>query len=350
MRVAAVLSRGAAPSEMVDAELDDPRSDEVIVRIEAAGVCHTDLVTRQGLGERPAVLGHEGCGIVEHLGPAATGLAAGDRVVVSFASCGGCAQCRAGLPGYCAWATALNGSGRRIDSSPTIRVRGEPVFASFFGQSSFATAALTAARSCVPVGDIPPEVAAPLGCGFLTGAGAVLKVLRPRHGDRLLVLGAGAVGSAAALTALSEDVEVVVAEPVRARRALLERCGAAAVVSLDEPMPPVTHVLDTTGRPELIVRALALLQPCGVLVLVGLGPAEVSLDLRSLMMRGLRIRGCVEGDADPAALIPHLIQRYRRGRLPLDRLVTTYPLADLDRAVADQRSGLTTKPVLLPGG
>ncbi|WP_217139959.1 alcohol dehydrogenase catalytic domain-containing protein [Streptomyces sp. AC627_RSS907] len=350
MRVSAVLSRGAAPSELVDAELDDPRSDEVIVRIEAVGVCHTDLVTRQRLGERPAVLGHEGCGTVEHLGSAVTGLAVGDRVVVSFASCGGCDQCRAGLPGYCAWATALNGSGRRLDGSPTIRVRGEPVFGSFFGQSSFATAALADARSCVPVGDVSPEVVAPLGCGFLTGAGAVLNVLRPRHGDRLLVIGGGGVGSVAALTALSEGVEVVVAEPVLARRTLPERCGATVVASLDEPMPSVTHVLDTTGRPESIARALALLQPCGVLALVGLGPAEVSLDVWALMTRGLRIRGCVEGDADPALLIPDLIRRYQRGLLPLDRLVTTYPLADLDRAVADQRAGLTTKPVLLPGG
>ncbi|MFH8221989.1 alcohol dehydrogenase catalytic domain-containing protein [Streptomyces sp. NPDC018057] len=349
MRVSAVLSRGTAPSELVDAELDDPRSDEVVVRIEAVGVCHTDLVARQRLGGRPAVLGHEGCGTVERLGSAAKGLAVGQRVVITFASCGGCARCKGGLPGYCAWAAALNGSGRRLDGSPTIRVRGEPVHGSFFGQSSFATAALAGVRSCVPVGDVPPEVAAPLGCGFLTGAGAVLNVLRPRHGDRLLVIGAGGVGAAAALTALSEGVEVVVAEPRPSRRVLLERCGAGAVAAVDEPMPSVTHVLDTTGRPESIARALALLQPCGALALVGLGPAEVSLDVRSMMLRGLRVHGCVEGDADPAVLVPQLIRRHRCGLLPLDRLVTTYPLAALDRAVADQRAGLTTKPVLVPG-
>ncbi|MFC8728886.1 MULTISPECIES: alcohol dehydrogenase catalytic domain-containing protein [Streptomyces] len=320
----------------------------MIVRIEATGVCHTDLVTRQRLGDSPAVLGHEGCGTVERLGSAVTELAVGERVVVSFASCGGCAHCRAGVPGYCAWATALNGAGRRLDGSPTIRVAGEPVFGSFFGQSSFATAALTSARSCVPVGDVPPEVAAPLGCGFLTGAGAVLNVLRPGQDDRLLVIGSGGVGSAAALTALSEGVEVVVAEPQPARRKLAEQAGAAVVASLDETVQPVTHVLDTTGRPEAIAHALTLLKPCGVLALVGLGAAKVPIDVQSMVMRGLRIRGCVEGDADPAVLVPDLIQRYRHGRLPLDRLVTTYPLAELDRAVADQRSGLTTKPVLVP--
>ncbi|WP_328551327.1 alcohol dehydrogenase catalytic domain-containing protein [Streptomyces sp. NBC_00358] len=348
MRISALLSHGSAPSELVEAELDDPRADEVIVRIEAVGVCHTDLVTRDRLGRRPAVLGHEGCGTVEHLGSAVDDLAVGDRVVISFASCGGCGQCRGGHPAYCAWSQALNGSGRRLDRSPTIRVGSEPVFGAFFGQSSFATAALTPAGSCVPVGDAPPEVVAPLGCGFLTGAGAVLNVLRPRPGDRLLVVGAGGVGAAAALTALSEGVEVVVAEPVAARRALCASCGATAVASLDEPVPAVTHALDTTGRPESIARALALLQPGGVLALAGLGPAEVALDVRSLMLRGLQVRGCVEGDAEPSALIPELVRRYRDGLLPLDRLVTTYALGDFDRAVADQQAGLTLKPVLLP--
>ncbi|OIJ66006.1 alcohol dehydrogenase catalytic domain-containing protein [Streptomyces mangrovisoli] len=348
MRISALLSHGPAPSELVEAELDEPRADEVIVRIEAVGVCHTDLVTRENLGARRAVLGHEGCGTVERLGSAVDRLTVGDRVVIAFASCGRCGQCRGGHPAYCAWAGALNGSGRRLDRSSTIRVGSEPVFGAFFGQSSFATAALTPAGSCVPVGDAPPEVVAPLGCGFLTGAGAVLNVLRPRPGDRLLVVGAGGVGAAAVLTALSEGVEAVVAEPVAARRALCAGFGATAVASLDEPIPPVTHALDTTGRPESIARALTLLRPRGALALTGLGPAETTLDIRSLMLRGLQLRGCVEGDAEPSVLIPELVRRHRQGRLPLDRLVTTYALGDFDRAVADQRAGLTLKPVLVP--
>ncbi len=348
MKISALLSRGSAPGELVDAELDEPRPDEVVVRIEAVGVCHTDLATRSTLGNRPAVLGHEGCGIVERVGSSVTSLRTGERVVISYASCGSCDQCRGGHPAYCGWATALNASGRRLDGSPTIRIGGEPVYGAFFGQSSFATAAVADARSCVPVVDVPPEVAAPFGCGFLTGAGAVLNVLRPGPGDRLLVIGAGGVGSAAMLTALSEDVEVVVAEPVAARRELAVRCGASAVASLDDPLPPVTHALDTTGRPELIGRALTLLRPRGELALVGLGPAEVALDVRTLLLRGLVVRGCVEGDAEPSVLVPELLQRHRQGRLPVDRLVTTYALGDFDRAVADQRAGLVVKPVLLP--
>ncbi|GAA2301022.1 NAD(P)-dependent alcohol dehydrogenase [Streptomyces kunmingensis] len=343
-----LLSRGPGDSEIVEAELDDPRPHEVIVRIEAVGVCHTDLVTRKALGERPAVLGHEGCGVVERSGTAVDTLGVGDRVVISFASCGSCEQCRARHPAYCDRATALNGSGRRPDGSPTIRVGGSPVFGAYFGQSSFATAALADARSCVPVGDVPPEVAAPLGCGFLTGAGAVLNVLRPGPGDRLLVVGAGAVGTAAVLTALSEGAEVVVAEPVAARRALAVRCGASAVASLDDPLAPVTHALDTTGRPEVPARALALLRPRGTLAVVGLGPATAAIDVRDLMLRGLQLRGCVEGDAEPTLHIPELMRRHAQGRLPLDELVTTYALDEFEQAVADQRSGRTLKPVLLP--
>ncbi|WP_419999203.1 alcohol dehydrogenase catalytic domain-containing protein [Streptomyces boninensis] len=343
-----LLSRGSGSWEIAEAELDAPRPHEVIVRIEAVGVCHTDLVTRKALGDRPAVLGHEGCGVVERTGAEAGPLAAGDRVVISFASCGRCGQCAAGHPAYCERATALNGSGRRPDGSPTIRVGGEPVYGAYFGQSSFATAALADARSCVPVGDLRPELAAPLGCGFLTGAGAVLNTLRPGPGDRLLVVGAGAVGTAAVLTALSEGVEVVVAEPVAARRKLAVRHGATAVASLDAPIPPPTHALDTTGHPEPITRTLALLRPRGVLAVVGLGPATAELGIRDLMLRGLQLRGCVEGDAEPSLLIPQLISRYEQGHLPLDDLVTTYPLAAFDQAIADHHAGLTLKPVLLP--
>ncbi|MFM9372786.1 alcohol dehydrogenase catalytic domain-containing protein [Streptomyces sp. Da 82-17] len=354
MRASVLLSRGPdRPSELVDAELDGPRPDEVIVRIEAVGVCHTDLVTRAALGDRPAVLGHEGCGTVARAGTQVDTVRVGDRVVISFASCGRCEQCRAGHPAYCALATVLNASGRRVDGSPTLRLRQQepgrlPLYAAHFGQSSFASAALADARACVPVGDVPPEAAAPLGCGFLTGAGAVLNILRPGPGDRLLVVGAGAVGSAAVLTALSEGVEVVVAEPVAARRQLAVRHGALAVQSLDAPMPSGTHALDTTGRPETLTRTLALLQPRGILAVVGLGPRTVGVDVRELMLRGLQLRGCVEGDADPRLLVPELVRRREQGRLPLDALVTPYPLADFDRAVADQRTGRVLKPVLLP--
>ncbi|MGH1565223.1 alcohol dehydrogenase catalytic domain-containing protein [Mumia sp. DW29H23] len=346
-----LLHQGDGPATLVDASLDDLRPDEVLVRIEATGLCHTDLVTLAGLRGAPAVLGHEGCGRVERIGSAVTGLAAGDRVVISFRYCGRCSQCSAGHPAYCEQATQLNSSGRRPDGTPTITVDGEPVFASFFGQSSFASHAIAPAQSCVRIpADVPAHVAAPLGCGFLTGAGAVLNTLAPHEGDRLLVVGGGGVGAAAAATAIAVGVEVVVVDPLKQRRALAESLGAAAYASLDDPIPPVTHALDTTGRADVIAATLTTLSPRGILALVGLGKARGEIDLRDVMLRGLQLRGCVEGDAEPAVIVPVLVELYRGGRLPLDRLVARFGLDAFDAAVKAQRDGHAAKVVLVPPG
>lgn len=345
-----LLTRGAdAPAELVAARLDALRDDEVLVRVEAVGLCHTDLATRAALGSTPAVLGHEGCGIVEQVGAGVSSVQVGERAVLSFRSCGACERCLGGAPAYCEQAQRLNNAGRRPDGSATITVDGYPVFASFFGQSSFASHALAAASACVPVGEVAPEVAAPLGCGFLTGAGAVLNVLRPEPGDRLLVVGAGGVGAAAVLAARSEGVEVVVVEPLASRRDLAASFGAKTHESLDELSGPgISHALDTSGRPVVVDRVLGLLDPLGTLAVVGLGQARAEIDVRRLMLRGLSLRGCVEGDAVPGLLIPELLRRHAAGTLPLDRLVTTFPLAEWDAAVAEQRAGRVLKPVLLP--
>ncbi|MER7559290.1 alcohol dehydrogenase catalytic domain-containing protein [Nocardioides sp. NPDC126508] len=345
-----LLTRGDdTPAELVAARLDAPRDDEVLVRIEAVGLCHTDLATRAALGTTPAVLGHEGCGIVEQVGSAVSEVRVGERVVLSFRSCGSCERCLDGAPAYCDQAQRLNNAGRRPDGSATVTVDGHPVFASFFGQSSFASHALVAAGACVPVGEAAPEVAAPLGCGFLTGAGAVLNVLRPGAGDRLLVVGAGGVGAAAVLAARSEGVEVIVVEPLASRREMVGSFGAKACASFDELADPgISHALDTSGRPEVVDRVLGLLDPLGTLAVVGLGQARAEIDVRRLMLRGLTLRGCVEGDAVPRELIPELLRRHAAGTLPLDRLVTTFPLAEWDAAVAEQRAGRVLKPVLLP--
>ncbi len=351
MRTTVLLHRGDGAPSLVEAQLADPQPDEVLVRVEATGLCHTDLVTLAGLRGAPAVLGHEGCGTVERVGEAVTDLAPGDRVVMSFRSCGQCDQCTGGHPAYCLQASRLNSSGRRPDGTATLTVDGEPVFASFFGQSSFASHVLAAASACVPIpADLPAPVAAPLGCGFLTGAGAVLHTLAPERGDRLLVVGAGGVGAAATATALALGVEVVVADPLEPRRTLAHDLGATAYAHLDEPLPPVTHALDTTGRAEVIAAALKKLRPRGILALVGLGSARGEIDLRDVMLRGLQVRGCVEGDASPRVLIPQLVAMHRAGLLPWERLVTTFDLDAFDAAVKAQRDGVAAKVVLVPPG
>ncbi|KAA1425157.1 alcohol dehydrogenase catalytic domain-containing protein [Mumia zhuanghuii] len=349
MRTTVLLHRSDEPAALVDAELDALRPDEVLVRVEATGLCHTDLVTLAGLRGAPAVLGHEGCGLVERVGEAVTDLVPGDRVVISFRFCGRCAQCDAGHPAYCEHAAHLNSSGRRPDGTPTVTVDGQPVFASFFGQSSFASHAIAPAQSCVRVAaDVPAHVAAPLGCGFLTGAGAVLNTLAPTAGDRLLVVGAGGVGAAAAATALAVGVEVVVIDPMEQRRALAQSLGATAYAGLEDQLPSITHALDTTGRADVIAATLKRLSPRGVLALVGLGKVLGEIDLRDVMLRGLQLRGCVEGDAVPAVTIPRLVALYREGLLPLDRLVATFTLDEFDAALKAQRDGVAAKVVLLP--
>lgn len=353
MNLAVLLSRGPdAPTALVPAELDGPRADEVVVRIEAVGVCHTDLVTRAALREIPAVLGHEGCGEIVEVGADVTDLEVGDRVVLSFRFCGVCERCRSGHPAYCEGAAALNHAGRRVDGSATLSVGGEPVFASFFGQSSFATHAVAAASACVrltgALAGVPAQVAAPLGCGFLTGAGAVLNVLGCGAGDRLLVVGAGSVGAAALLAARSEGAEVVVVDPLAERRDLAASLGAKTAADLAAAGDGFSHALDTTGRPDVVAATLRTLAPLGVLAVVGLGRPLAEIDVRDVMMRGLQLRGCIEGDAVPRELIPELLRRYQAGDLPLDRLVSTYPLDRLDAAVEDQRAGRVLKAVLVP--
>ncbi|MBN7457269.1 alcohol dehydrogenase catalytic domain-containing protein, partial [Mycobacteroides abscessus] len=208
MKVTAALSASpAAPFTLQELELDEPRSDEVLVKIHATGLCHTDLTFKSQV-PIPAVLGHEGAGIVTAVGEAVSGISPGDHVVLSYRSCGSCRSCAAGERAYCSRSMRLNSAGIRADGSPTLSNNGTPVYGSFFGQSSFAQYALTGADNTVVVDpSIDLAVAAPLGCGFQTGAGAVLNVLSPEPDSRLVVFGAGGVGLAAVMAAKAQGVE-----------------------------------------------------------------------------------------------------------------------------------------------
>lgn len=347
-QVHAVVSGG--PDRVLrwrEAELDEPQAGEVLVRVEAAGMCHTDLVTLTGLGDRPAVLGHEGCGIVVAVGAGVSAPIVGDRVVMTYAACEVCDRCRTGRRAYCRSSRRLNASGTRSDGSRPVRVDGEPVFSAFFGQSSWSDHAVVRAASCVVVGDVDPAVAAPLGCGFLTGAGAVVELLRPAAGDRVVVVGGGAVGLAAALVAQQDGAEVTVVDIDPARRAVAAGLGLAVGISLGDVPDDPSQALDTTGRPEVVAEALRRLDSCGVLVTVGLGPPRGEIDLADLLHGGKTLRGCIEGDGDPHVLIPAILERQRQG-LGLDRLVTTYPMARAATALEDHRAARVVKPVLLP--
>lgn len=294
------------PFVLADVEVDDPAPGEILVRIEASGICHTDLVNRvAGTTDRPVLLGHEGAGVVETIGPEVTSVRPGDRVVLTFRHCGACPNCEAGRPAYCRKAARLNNFGARADGSARVTVAGRVVLDGFFGQSSLAGYALTHADNTVVVDpDTDPVIAAPLGCGFQTGAGAVLNVLRPRPDSALVVFGAGAVGLAGVLAARAVDVATVLADAVAALAA-----GGAAVA-------------------------------------VGLGTGVPDIDIRDLVMRGKSVHGCLEGDSIPATFIPYLLELHAGGRFPIERLVTAFPYRDVNAALQQQHSGEVIKPVL----
>jgi aryl-alcohol dehydrogenase len=345
--------------------LDSPRDDEIIVRIAGVGLCHTDIVAQMGAFAfgKPVVLGHEGAGTVEKVGAAVTDFAPGDRVAISFRSCGACTQCAAGRPSYCLTMPQLNYAGARPDGSATVGMDGKPIAACFFGQSSFASHALTYARNLVKVpDDFPLEIAGPLGCGVQTGAGAVIRSMTCEAGSTLLITGGGAVGLSAVMGGVIQGcAAIIVVEPHAGRRALALEFGATHAIdpAAEADLPAairrivshgVNYALDTTGRPDTLAAIMASLAPRGLVGLVGIAAPGTPLpsEVNTLMTFGHRIMGIIEGDSEPATFIPELIAHHKAGRLPFDRMVKTYPLSQINAAISDQHAGKCIKVVLIP--
>jgi aryl-alcohol dehydrogenase len=360
---AAVVEQPGAPFAVQEVTLDEPRGDEVLVRMTAAGLCHTDLGAQAGgiPFRLPGGLGHEGAGVVERVGPAVTSVAPGDKVVLSFTSCGSCESCRDGHPAYCAtWLARNLVAGARDDGSATLSRDGTPLGGHFFGQSSFAEYALADEAGVVRVDDDADlTVLAPLGCGVLTGFGTVWNVLRPAPGSTLAVFGTGAVGLASVMAAAQLPlVEIIAIDLVRERLDTAREFGAAHAIGAGSEdiatrLAEITGgrgidaAVDTTGSPKVLRAAVDALATRGECAVVGAPPpgTEVALDIQSLLT-GKRVVGVTIGDANPAVLIPRLIDLHRSGGLPLERLVRHYTLDELDKAAADMHHGRTIKPVV----
>ena len=358
-------SRFAVEEVILDA---GPADGEVLVRIAGCGMCRTDLAVRRSAGRSPlpAVLGHEGAGIVAETGGPDTGLTVGDHVVLSFDSCGHCRNCLGAAPASCDSFASLNlFGGRKENAARFTDAAGGELAPRWFGQSSFAEYALVLARNAVRVDrSLPIELLGPLGCGFLTGAGAVLNSFGVGPGDTLAVFGAGAVGLAAVMAATAAGAVTVAVDQYPERLALAERFGAIplAAASADRPGPPdlpdriqrltdggARYALDTTGSAQLINDALRALRPTGHLGLVARLHTALPLEPGSLD-RGRRISHICEGDAVPGLLIPRLIGLWQAGLFPFDQLIRTYPLADINEAERDCEAGRVVKPVLVPEG
>ncbi|WP_280308141.1 NAD(P)-dependent alcohol dehydrogenase [Nocardia neocaledoniensis] len=358
MDIVAAVSAGAdTPLTVRTLTLRAPRPDEVLVRVLACGICHTDLTARAAVpATMPIVLGHEGAGVVEAVGGDVAGVAVGDRVLLTYQSCGNCPECVRGLPGYCAqW--AVRNAGRFGADSPLSSESG-PVVGAFFGQSSFASHVLTTPRNLVVVDpDLDPVRIAAFGCSVQTGAGVVAEVLAPDASSVLAIFGVGAVGMSALLAARALGVGTVVAVDLSPDRlALAAELGAdlvldggagdvaARIAAL--PGGGATHALDTTGAAPVLATALDSLTARGVLAVVGLGSSPVPVDVAGLIGRGKTLRGSMEGDVDPRVFLPRLTEWYRRGLLPMDKLVRAYPVDRINDAVADMATGTVIKAVV----
>jgi aryl-alcohol dehydrogenase len=361
---AAVVRAKSAPFSIEPLELDEPRDDEILVRIVGAGMCHTDLIVRDQFYPvpLPAVLGHEGSGVVERIGRGVSKVQPGDHVVLTYASCGACANCLKGLIGYCDEIYPRNFGGTRSDGSCTHHTDGgEAVTGCFFRQSSFGTYALAGERNVVKIRkDVPLDIMGPLACGVQTGAGAVINALKPGAGTSIAIFGVGSVGLSAVMAAKLVGCTIIVAVDINPERlALATALGAthvidgatgAAVAEIQALTGGgVQYSLETTANPNIFRQAVDSLRITGVCGLVGASPlgTEVTFDMNGIMF-GRTIRGIIEGDSVPDIFIPQLIELWRQGLFPFDRLIKFYPLAEINQAAADSESGAVLKPVLRP--
>lgn len=360
MRIRAAVCREERGFPVIETlELEPPRAGEVLVRLSAAGVCHTDIrVATRPMGPRPFVLGHEGAGVIEAVGEGVSDLEPGQPVLMSYAFCGHCPACERHAKPYCREAMPRNFGGARPDGSSPLSKDGEMVHGAFFGQSSFATHAVCEARQVIQApADLPLEVLAPLGCGVQTGAGAVLNSLKLAEGQTIAVFGAGSVGLSAVMAARVAGASRIVAVDLNPARLELARgLGATEVIDARTADPVaeileltgfgVDFVLNTTDVAAVYQQGIACLGPRGVFAFVTSPGPDLPVNLSQLMLGGRSIRGIVQGDSEPREFIPRLIELYRAGRFPLEKLITVYPFEKIAEAMHDSEAGVAIKPVL----
>ena len=364
MKIKAALAREKGKVTIEELELGAPRPGEVLVKMVASGICHTDFTTLnlEVPTELPLVLGHEGVGVVEEVGPGVSTLQPGDHVIMSYPSCGKCESCLQGHPYACDDSTALFFSGFYADGDRRITDgRGEKVGA-LFGQGSFADHCIIAERNAVKV---DPEVElkslCSLACGAQTGAGAVLNRMKPMPGDSLVVFGCGAVGISAVMAGKLAGCSTIIAvDIVPSRLELARECGATHVINgrefedISQEVKRLTggkganFALEASGVPALVTQMLQSVKKEGLAVLVSFVSGPVEIDTTMLFVGPcISFAGTVEGASNPPIFIPKLVQYFKEWKFPVDKLATYYPFEDIHQAMEDARSGKAIKPILL---
>ncbi len=360
---AAVVREPNGPFLVEELELDALRDDEILVRIAGTGICHTDLICRDQVYSvpLPCVFGHEGSGIVARIGASVSKVAVGDPVVMSFNYCGTCRNCLRGEPSHCLDIFSANFSGSRPDGSTTCTRDGQPIHGSFFNQSSFSEFAISTEINTVKVTrEVPIEYLGPLGCGIQTGAGAVINSLRPAAGSSMVIFGCGSVGLAALMAAVVVGcTRIIAVDPLPQRLQLARELGATHTINpesvdvcaqvIKDTNGGADYSLECSGHAAVVRLAVDALNNTGVCGLVGATPpgTECTLDINSIMF-GRTVTGIIEGDSIADIFIPQLIELYRQGRFPFDRLLSFYELDDIEKAVHDMEQGKVIKPVVRP--
>lgn len=360
---AAVIREKGGKFQMETVKATDMRDDEVLVRVVAAGMCHTDMVARDQVFPvpQPIILGHEGSGIVQAVGSKVTELAAGDHVVLTFLNCNTCDACHEGHPAYCENFNDYNFSGQRVDGSHALSAEDDSeLHDRFFGQSSFGEYAIANVRNVIKVRkDAPLELLGPLGCGIQTGAGTVMNALKVSAGSSFVAWGGGAVGLSAVMAAAALGATTIIAiDIVPSRLALARTLGATHVINSQEEnavarVKEITHggaqfAMDSTGISALICDMMASLRSRGTAAIVGASApgTTAALDVTDIMQNCKTLIGVVEGDSVPSIFIPMLIDLYMAGKFPFDKLVKFYDFDDINQAAEDSEKGVTLKPII----
>ena len=359
---AAVVKEKSGPFVIEEVEIDEPRDNEILVRMVGCGLCHTDLSAQHGYlpVKYPGIFGHEGSGVVEKVGSLVKKVQPGDHVTMSYISCGTCGPCTKGHPTHCDCFFPFNFLGTRPDGSTYMKQGDQTVYGSFFGQSSFATYAIASERNVVKVPtDVPLEMLGPLGCALQTGVGGIFYSLEVKPGSSIAIFGGtGSVGVSAIMgAAVSGATKIIVVSRSDEKMKNTEQFGATHFVNSGkcDPVEEIRKItgggadysLECTAIPEILSQAVDCLRMGGKCGLIGAAPMGVraSLDMQSIL-NGRTITGIVEGDAISDILIPKLIDLYKQGRMPFDKMITYYPFEEINQAIADAESGKVLKAVL----
>ena len=358
---AAIIEEKGQDFQIVDMELDPPKAGEVLVKIAACGVCHTDDVARHQFAPvpLPAVFGHEGCGTVIRTGEGVTGFKEGDRVGFSYGYCGECECCRTGKPYGCDENYRLNFGGVQFDNTKRLHYKGKDV-SSFFGQAAFATHAVVHQNNMIHApDDIDLELIGPMGCGIQTGAGAIFNYLHPEADTSILVTGCGGVGLSTVMAAkIAGCSKIIACDIVESRLQLAMELGATHTINAKtvKDVPAAVqdltngqgahYAVDCTGVGACVRQSLVSVRSVGTCVVLGL-TQDLTIHVETeLMGRSKTLAGLVEGLSVPQVFIGKLLNYYRQGKFPFDRLIRFYDFQDINKAFEDTKDGKVIKAVL----